>query len=99
MSENNNSFTKEKQDQAIKWINEKWKHQKNCEVCGSTTWELAGHFTSPLTFSNGGIQIGGTSYPCVSVVCKTCANTKHFNAVVMGLIEPAKKDGGENGQK
>lgn len=98
MSEqNNNSFTKEKQEQAIKWLNDRWKNQI-CECCGGNKWSLNGHLTAPLIFQQNGFQLGGMAYPSLGVVCSTCGNTKHFNAVVMGLVDGAKKDGGKDGQ-
>lgn len=43
-------------------------------------------------------MLGGVGYPQVMLLCKTCAHTMFFNAVIMGLVpagsppEPEKKD-------
>ena len=98
MTENNNNFLpKEKQDQAIKWLNDKWKNQI-CECCGGRDWTLNGHLTTPINFQQGAFHFGGMAYPSLGVVCKNCGNTKHFNAVAMGLVDGAKK-GEEDGKK
>ena len=100
--DNNNSLSKENQQKALNWLNNKWpQHKRECDICGSKDWQLTEHLVSPLVFHNGGFQLGGMSYPCVSVICKNCANTKYLNAVMMGLIEKKeseKKDGGKDGQ-
>jgi len=33
-TKNNNSLSKNQQEKALKWLNEKWKKDASCEVCG-----------------------------------------------------------------
>jgi hypothetical protein len=95
-TKNNNSLSKNQQEKALKWLNEKWKKDASCEVCGEKNWQLVGDMVSPLIMSGNNINLGGNSYPSVSLVCKNCANTKYFNAVVMGLVGGEKKEEEKN---
>lgn len=80
-------FDEEKQKKALEWIDQKWPQTKReCEICGSKKWSISTDFTTPVVF-DGGLQIGGASYPTVSLICENCGNTKYFNAVKMGLLE------------
>lgn len=45
--------------------------------------------------SGGGMVLGRKSYPHVMLICNSCGNTKFFNAVKMGLLEPVN-EGSEN---
>jgi hypothetical protein len=100
MSENDNNFLpKEKQEKALKWLNDKWpQHKRECEICGTSNWDIQPFLTTPLLYKDNSINLGGMSVPQVSVVCKNCSNTKYFSAIRMGL-EEVKKDGENNREK
>ena len=76
-------FTAEKRKQAIDWID---KNNPVCEVCGKDKWTLVPDLISPALFE-GGMVIGGMTYPQVMIVCNTCGNTKYFNAIVIGVLD------------
>ena len=86
----------------VAWLDEKWPGHK-CDVCGTNEWALADHLVVPPVYSVGSFMVGGPSYPQAVCVCRNCAQTKFFNAVVIGgleaLEEPPKeeKEGGGNG--
>lgn len=77
-------FSKEKQDKALQWLSEKWGN-RTCECCGQNNWNIADMLVAPPTFE-GGMTLGGKTMPQVVVTCTNCGNTKHFNAVIMGVV-------------
>lgn len=80
-------FDQETQKKALEWLDKKWPQTKReCEICGAKKWSIPTDFTTPIVFDDG-LQIGGTSYPSVNLICENCGNTKYFNAVKMGLLE------------
>lgn len=63
-----------------------------CPNCGAKSWTLGGVSMPPeIGLSGGGLQIGGTGVPMVSVVCSGCALMQFFAAVPLGLLPPAAK--------
>ena len=96
MAEDTKYFDKKMQEKAIAWINQKCPNLL-CETCHQKTWTLAEDLVMPMPFSgNQGLVIGGASYPQLQIICNNCGNTKVFNAVIMGLVEPAKKEEASN---
>ncbi|HAT8958780.1 TPA: hypothetical protein JBA90_14065 [Legionella pneumophila subsp. pneumophila] len=83
-------FNKDKQQKVIDWINAKW-NQKKCEVCQHNSWELADFLVVSPRFE-GNLTLGGKVAPHVLVTCKNCANTKFFNAVMVGIIDRNKDE-------
>lgn len=82
----NKYFNKEKQEKALKWLEDKWlKKDRACEVCKNTHWQLAEDLIMPLPFIGGGLTVGGNSYPSVLLICNNCGNSKFFNAVIMKI--------------
>ncbi|WP_262694466.1 hypothetical protein [Kordiimonas aquimaris] len=63
-----------------------------CKECGSNKMSIADHIVQPIIANEGGLTIGGPSYPQVMVVCNNCGSTRYFNAVVMGLLEVEATD-------
>lgn len=91
---NNNFFSKEKQEQALKWLKEKADlNSRACEICQSKEWILIEDLIMPLRFTKGGgILLGGACYPHVLITCNNCGNSKIFNAVKMGLLEEKQRE-------
>ncbi|MFC1659678.1 hypothetical protein ACFL0U_03875 [Pseudomonadota bacterium] len=84
-------FSQEKQQETIKWLNEKWK-VKECEVCKQKEWIVQDFLCFSPRYEGGGLTIGGKVAPHVTLVCKNCGNTKFFNAAIMGLLD-SKEEG------
>ena len=81
-------FDKEKQQIALKWLEEKWpKGKRKCICCGKKQWTLAEDLVMPLRFIGGQFEIYGSTYPHVLLVCTTCGHSLFFNAVKMGIVE------------
>lgn len=79
------------------WLNERWLGLKQCPICRKNTWTIVDDLVSPNISRDGGLVIGGTSYPQVMVICGNCAHTLYFNAVMIGVVggadEKASGDG------
>jgi predicted nucleic-acid-binding Zn-ribbon protein len=74
---------------ALAWIKERTK-LKGCVACGKNNFELGAHVVAPIRLSGTQVQFGGATYPSVPLICRNCGYTYFFNAVVMGIYEPAK---------
>lgn len=84
MTEATPFFDEEKRAIATAWL--QGKTSLSCECCGSKDWQLASDLVAPVIF-NGGFSLGGNSYPHFMIICKNCANTKFFNAVIAGVLK------------
>lgn len=62
------------------------------------------HLVTPVVLSVGsagyGMNLGGTIYPQIQVICTNCGHTQYFNAIIMGIsprgAEVNEKSGGED---
>ncbi len=75
------------------WLNQKWRGQKLCFICGSNNWGISDKPVEIREFHAGGLVVGGPVYPAVMVICNVCGYTLLFNALVPGILprnEPAK---------
>lgn len=86
-------FDEEKQKKVTTWLENKWPN-KVCDICNSQNWSVVDFISAPSRYEKG-LVLGGKIAPQITVVCNNCGNTKFFNAVVIGLIEPEKKIEGE----
>lgn len=69
------------------WLDGNANGPQPCPVCGSQNWIIADDLVTPARISlEGAMQIGGTMYPQVMVVCGQCAYTRFFNAALMGVV-------------
>lgn len=58
-----------------------------CPVCPTGLFGLANHFVSPTTLSqDGSVNLGGTVYPSILLICGTCGHTRLHNAVILGVF-------------
>lgn len=76
----------EQKEQAVTWLNEKWKPVKKCTVCGSTSWSVSDTFFQLTEFHLNKIIVGGPVQPVICVTCNNCGNTILINAVLSGII-------------
>ena len=81
----------EEKQKVIKWLHDKWKGVV-CPYSQDSNWIVGDHAVMPMVVGEGGATvIGGTSYPQVMVVCKTCGHTVFLNAVIVELF-PAHQE-------
>lgn len=86
-------FDKEKQEKALKWLNEKWENDKRaCECCGNKEWQLAKDLVMPPRFEGDNLVIWGNCYPHLLITCLNCGNSKLFSAVLSGVVVKKPKD-------
>jgi hypothetical protein len=91
MSNEKTYFDSEKQEQVLKWLEEKWTN-RTCECCGNTSWSVTDFLVAPPRYEDG-FRFGGKIAPQITAVCNQCGNTKFFNAVMMGLIDRKNTEG------
>jgi len=87
----------------IDWVNQKWKGQKICPICGENSWGVFDNLWELRAFSQGNLNLGGPIIPLAALACKNCGYVMTFNALLAGLIEPEKpvseKTGDSNSTK
>lgn len=70
------------------WMSNRWTAGPNCIVCGEKNWTVAEHMVTPLRIGDeGGVRLGGNTYPNIMIVCMNCAYVLAFNAPLMGVVE------------
>lgn len=81
------AMTQDEKQKIINWLNQKQPTGFQCSVCNDRRWTVGDHVVSALVSEGGGIQIGGTNYPNVFLVCNNCGHTVYFNAVMLGVVK------------
>lgn len=90
---------KQGQIEAIKeWIEKKaTKESAKCPICGHQQWAIGEHLIRTSIHTPGVTALGGQAYVYAHISCTNCAYTRFFNAVMLGLVPPAKEV--QDGQK
>jgi len=70
---------------AINWLEEHWKGNRECPVCGHNSWSISDELVEVKPYKGNLLP---AVYPLVAVTCNTCGYTFLFNAVVAGLVVP-----------
>ena len=75
---------------ALERINTLVPNAGNCLACGKPNLvSLQSHIVAPIVQNpDGGLQLGGVSYPHVMLTCNNCGNTRFFNYVLLSAEEP-----------
>jgi len=89
MPDPSGKLTEEEKRKISDWFRERWKLPATCPICGTMNWTIGEHLVQPLTFSGGGISVGGITYPQVMLISTDCGYTRLFNAVMLGLLPQA----------
>lgn len=78
----------EEKTKAIAWI-QQFGNRLLCPVCGDGQWSLSEHVTTPVIVSgNGALNLGGGSYPVISIYSNKCGYTMYISAIVAGILPP-----------
>ena len=86
--EKGKNMDEEARKKAVFWIESK-KSTRACDCCSHNSWTLSEDVVTTPILANGSAIFGGKSYPYVMLICNNCGNTKFFNAVKMGILNPA----------
>lgn len=81
------TLTEQQRQIILKWFDEKAPLVGRCPICNHREWRLQPHIVTPPIFADGGMSLGGTSYPFIMLTCHHCGNTQFHNAVVIGLLK------------
>ena len=87
-------------EEIMAWLKKHWVTEKTCPICTRNHWIVGGHIVTPTRMRNGGMDLGGTTYPQFMIVCGNCGFTHYFNAAVAKLRAVSangKKEGGADG--
>ncbi|MEI7822179.1 MAG: hypothetical protein WCK55_14795 [Verrucomicrobiota bacterium] len=71
---------------AIKWLDSKTSKNLTCPVCHEKKFTIEENLVEIKPFHGGNIIAGGTIYPHIMVVCKNCAHSLFFNALLTGAV-------------
>lgn len=94
MVDDNGALSADDKQKFLNWLNQKGRINPACPVCGSNNWTVGDHLVQNTTYNPAaGLVVGGPSYPAALLVCNTCAFTRHFMAVPIGLLPPNKTGG------
>jgi hypothetical protein len=91
-----NKMSAQQAEDAIAWLERHWKGKRECPICGSNNWHVGEHFVTPTVIApNGGLVLGGTSYPHFIVTSTDCGYAILINAVIAGIFRApeANSDG------
>ncbi len=92
MADEKKYFDKDRQENALKLLTDKWKEEnRKCDICCSQTWTIAEDLVMPMPFSGKNLNLSGPSYPQIMVICTNCGNTEFLNAVILGIEAPEDK--------
>lgn len=84
----NKYFSADKQQKALKWLEEKWpKEKRACEICAKTNWNVNDELFTLIPFNGSNVTIGGRLYPHILITCTSCGNSKFINAVISGISD------------
>jgi aconitase B len=66
-----------------------WKDPK-CPACNSADWAANDTIFQLPEFHQGGILLGGLTFPILPVTCNKCGYVLLFNAMILGIISLPK---------
>jgi hypothetical protein len=70
-----------------------WHEPRNCPICHKNDWAIMDKIYEIREFHGGGFVIGGGAIlPVICIVCKICGYTIFFNAILLGIVPPEKKE-------
>jgi len=76
----------------LEQINAQWK-TKVCPMCQKNNWNIGDHFVSTVNLSdNGGIQLGGSIMPLITMTCMNCGNTLFVNPLVIDAVNKTDEE-------
>ncbi len=92
MPKKDGTLTEEEQSTLQKFVLEKWTEERKCPLCGKYNWLSSDMVVSTPGVGEGGTMIfGGTQVPSIPIICTFCGYTVFINAMIAGVIKPAKK--------
>jgi len=81
------AISPEHRERIVQVLNEKIPGGGKCTICSAGDFLLSSHFSTTVVASpGGGLNIGGTLYPAVALICGNCGYTRLHNAVILGLF-------------
>lgn len=93
-------LAKDQKKKIQEWLEEKWTAPPGCPVCQTTNFTIADHLVTPTILADGGMMLGGPSYPQALLICDNCGHTRYFNVLRMDILpkKTEKKEGQDDGE-
>jgi hypothetical protein len=88
-------FTEEVGQRIITALRERLPEHKlsPCGICGTNAWSIHnGYVRLSIQKDLIGVQLGGSAFPLIALICTNCGNTHLLNLKVLGLEELTKPD-------
>ncbi len=73
-------------EKVIEHLVEKWGEDKECPMCGNTSWIVNEEIYEVPRFSEKA-ETNEVVFPVVPVSCTNCYSTQFISAVMIGLVE------------
>jgi len=67
-------------------IAEVWKNG-NCEVCGTTLWNVLDRLYELREYHQVGQILGGPLIPLAVCQCRNCGHVRFMNAIQLGIVD------------
>ena len=74
-------------EKAERWLNERWRGDRLCSVCGKNDWWICDEVVEVKAYNEGRLLAGGSVFPLLAVICRECGNTLLFSAMLAGVVE------------
>ena len=87
------SLSNEDKNTMFEFLDEKIPDMNACPLCKKKQWSISDTVWQLPEYFQGGLRVGGPIFPVISITCNNCGNTYFLNAVVAGIVRPAKKGG------
>jgi len=84
-----------KKERLLENLTKKWPEPRVCSVCHKQQWTITDKVFEIREFHRGGLVVGGPMVPVIAATCSNCGNTLFFNAILLGVVEPERKEGQE----
>jgi hypothetical protein len=85
-------LTPEQHEKLTKFVGAKWRPPFTCPYCQTNNWNITHEVFQLTEFSTGGLVIGGPVVPLAPVTCNNCGHTVLLNALIAGVVEPAREE-------
>lgn len=93
-------LTEEEQKRIKDWIDKKQPGKLACDVCHTDNWLIGEHIIeNRIALPNGGLMLGGITYPYFTLMCMNCGNTKFFNVAYTGVVDREEESDEDSSEK
>lgn len=89
MPDNNGKLEPRDYETISSWWTNRWKNPVVCPVCKTSEWVVSEYVVNIPRHAHNAFEGDTPTYPHIMVGCKCCAHNMLFNAVAIGVSQPA----------